>query len=88
MIKKNNMKAEARQLPLMLGKLVGGILAVIGFCGFVYITTRPPQPTTLSQMAYIAVDIIGVAVFVICNRTMSSCFPEHARDKVGRKDKP
>lgn len=72
----------------MLGKLVGGILAVIGFGGLVYISTRPPEPTTLSQMAWAAVGIIGVAVFVACNRTMSSCFPDDTRDKAGKNDKP
>ena len=71
----------------MLGKLAGGILAVIGFGGLVYISTRPPQPTTLTQMAWGAVGIIGVALFVLCNRTMVSCFPDEVPDKAGKKDK-
>lgn len=66
------MRSEVRQLPLMLGKLIGSILAVIGFGGLVYISTRPPNPALLSIILYIIVGIVGIVVFVVCARTMSS----------------
>jgi len=41
---KDSFRYEARQLPLMPGKLFGGILAVSGFGGLVFVGTRPPEP--------------------------------------------
>jgi len=85
---KSNLKEEARQLPLMLGKLIGGILAVVGFGGLVYISTRPPEPTALLVASYAVAGLIGIAVFVVCARIMSSRFGEDARDESGKKDRP
>lgn len=82
---KGNIRSEARQLPLILGKLIGGILAVIGFGGAVYISTRPPKPTAFSIISYGAVGIIGIAVFAICSRIMSSRFGANARYEAGKK---
>ena len=85
---KNSVRSEARQLPLMLGKLAGGILAVIGFGGLVYISTRPPEPTALSVASYAVAGIVEIAVFVVCARIMSSRFPDDARGGAGKKDRP
>lgn len=82
---KDSVRSELRQLPLMLGKLIGGTAAVIGFGGLVYISTRPPKPTTLSIAAYAAVGIIGIAVFAGCSRIMSSRFGKGDRSDAGRK---
>ena len=41
---KDSFRYEARQLPLMLGKLIGGILAATGFGGLVFVWTRPLEP--------------------------------------------
>ena len=41
---KDSFRYEARQLPLMPGKLIGGIPAVTGFGGLVFVGTRPPKP--------------------------------------------
>ncbi|MBP1747841.1 MAG: hypothetical protein H6Q52_380 [Deltaproteobacteria bacterium] len=82
---KDDMRYEARQVPLMLGKLLGGILAVIGFGGLVFISTRPPKPTTLSIVLHLIAGIVGITVFALCSRIMSSRCAREALDEAGRK---
>ena len=69
----------------MLGKVAGGILAVIGFGGLVFISTRPPKPAVLSLALYAIAGIAGIAVFIVCTRIMSSRadnrVPETARTR-------
>ena len=69
----------------MLGKLIGGIIAVIGFGGLVYISTRPPKPTALSIAAYAVAGVIGIAIFAACSHIMSSRFGKDARRDAARK---
>ncbi|ABB32875.1 hypothetical protein GeomeDRAFT_0423 [Geobacter metallireducens RCH3] len=57
-------RAELRQLPLMLGKLAGGIAAVIGFTAAVVIVTRRPGALDGLLPALLA-GCAGVAVFVL-----------------------
>ena len=68
----DGIRSEVRQLPLMLGKLIGCILAVVGFGGLVYVSTRPPKPAVLSIIVYAIAGIAGIAVFIVCVRIMSS----------------
>jgi hypothetical protein len=79
---KDGMRSEVRLLPLMLGKVVGGILTVIGFGGLVFISTRLPEPAVFSIALYV---IAGIAVFIVCARIMSSRadnrVPETARKR-------
>ena len=82
---KNGTKFELKQLPLMLGKLASGILAVIGFGGLVYITTRPPGPSGLAVVSYAAAFITGIALFVLCSRQMSSRSGQRTGDTEGSK---
>ncbi len=70
-------------MPLMLGKLIGGILAAAGFGGLVYVSTRPPKPAALSIMLYAAAGIAGVAIFVFCSRIVSSQTAKQAPDGEG-----
>lgn len=82
---KDYIRSEARQLPLTLGKLVGAVLAVIGFGGLVYISTRPPKPAAFLIVSYAVAGIIGIAVFAVCSRIMSSRFGANSRDQAGKK---
>ncbi len=67
---KEGTRSELRQLPFTLGKLVGGILSVIGFGGLVYMLTRPPKPA-VSVLLFAVAGILGVALFAFCSKAMS-----------------
>jgi len=68
---KEQIKAEARQLPFTLGKLVGGLMAVIGFGGTVMVLTRRPDPSWSGVLPYAAAGIAGLAVFIVSSRLLA-----------------
>ncbi|MHC1697793.1 MAG: hypothetical protein AB9919_07000 [Geobacteraceae bacterium] len=69
-------KSEIKRLPWMLGKLAGGILAVIGVAGLVLIWTGKSGSLLSSQLPYIISAVLGFVLFLLCSRAM-------ARSKTG-----
>lgn len=63
-------KAELRHLPLMLGKLAGGIAAVIGFTAAVVVVTRRPDWSAGDVLPALLAGSAGVAVFVLSARAL------------------
>lgn len=63
-------RAELRQVPLMLGKLVGGIAAVVGFTAAVVIVTRRPGGAAGDILPSLLAGSAGVAVFVLSGRAL------------------
>ncbi|GLI39988.1 hypothetical protein KI811_01975 [Geobacter hydrogenophilus] len=63
-------RAELRQLPLMLGKLAGGIAAVIGFTAAVAIATRRPGWSVGDILPALLAGCAGVAVFALSARAL------------------
>ena len=63
-------RAELRQLPLMLGKVAGGIGAVIGFTAAVVIVTRRPGWSAGDILPSLLAGCAGVAVFVLSARAL------------------
>ena len=63
-------RAELRQLPLMLGKLVGGIVAVIGITASVVIVTRRPGGDVGDLLPALLAGCAGVAVFALSGRAL------------------
>jgi len=43
----NQTKSEIKQLPFMLGKLLGGVMVVVGVTGLVLILDREVGPSSL-----------------------------------------
>jgi len=72
----NRTKSEIKQLPWMLGKLAGGILAVIGVAGMVLIWTGKSGPLLSSLVPYVFSTVLGFLLFLLCSRAM-------ARSKAG-----
>jgi len=68
---KDEVKSEVRQLPFMLGKVAGGLMAVIGFGGTVTVLTRQQHPSSSGLMVYVLTGIIGLALFVLSSRLMA-----------------
>ena len=73
---KNQIKAELKDLPFTLAKVIGGIMAVIGFTGVIIILTRKLNATYLDIIIYSILGIIGVSVF-----SLSSILFEKRRKK-------
>lgn len=68
---KDEMKSEVRQLPFMLGKVAGGLMAVIGFGGTVIALTRQ-QHSSSGLMVYVLTGIVGLALFILSSRLMAA----------------
>jgi hypothetical protein len=63
------LRSEFRRLPLVLGKLFGATLAVIGFPAMV-IVSRPPGASAGELFAYGFAGVVGLLVFVLCGRSL------------------
>ncbi|RQW83120.1 MAG: hypothetical protein EHM79_16985 [Geobacter sp.] len=72
----NRTKSEIKQLPWMLGKLAGGILAVVGVAGLVLIWTGKSGSLLSSLVPYVFSAVLGFLLFLLCSRAM-------ARSKIG-----
>ena len=58
-------KSDVRKLPLLIGKVTGGILAAIGIPGGIFISTGKPGRTQ-GALTFCIVGIIGIAIFIAC----------------------
>jgi hypothetical protein len=84
---KEHFKSEIKQLPFMLGKLAGGIMAVIGCTGTIIIMTRTPAPSFSDALPYSIVGIIGIALFLLSSVLLKKRINETAGDSPSQKDK-
>lgn len=64
-------KAEFKQLPLMLGKVLGGFAAVIGFMMAVMLLTRRPDSFLGDVRPSLLVGSTGMVIFVFCGRALT-----------------
>jgi hypothetical protein len=64
-------KAELKQLPLLLAKLLGGVMAVIGFPAVVVIATRKVNPSVPDVLPYLIMGIVGVFIFAGSSRALA-----------------
>lgn len=79
-------KSEIKQLPFMLGKLVGGILVVIGVAGLVLIWTGNSGPLLSSLVPYLFSALLGILLFQLCSRTMARRLEESPRQAVPTRE--
>ncbi|MEW6670285.1 MAG: hypothetical protein AB1427_01195 [Thermodesulfobacteriota bacterium] len=68
---KEQVKSEIKLLPMMIGKFIGGLLAVVGFAGAVVIVTRRPQVSFADIFPYAAAGVLGIAVFYAASRLLA-----------------
>ncbi len=73
---KEQMRSELRQLPYMLGKVLGGLMAVVGFGAAVYIYTHRPVMAPGAVLPYLLTGIAGLVIF----RVSSWLFKRRARN--------
>jgi Na+/melibiose symporter-like transporter len=79
-------KSEIKQLPFMLGKLLGGIMAVIGFPGII-IVNRKSNATFSDILPYFLLGIIGVCIFLISSKLFAERGNESAQSTPTLKEK-
>jgi len=74
-------RAEFRQLPLMLGKVLGGFAAVGGFMMVVMTLTRTSTSSAGSVLPSVLVGVAGVVVFILSGRALTrrAALPDEAR---------
>jgi len=79
-------KSEIKQLPFLLGKLIGGVMAVIGFPG-VIIVTRKPNATFSDILPYSLLGIIGICIFLISSKLFAKRLNESTHSTPTAKEK-
>lgn len=62
---------ELKHLSYMLGKVFGGILAVIGFGAAVYISTHRTILASGNILPYVLAGLIGLAIFCVSSMLSS-----------------
>jgi hypothetical protein len=67
---KKQIKWEIKQLPFMLGKFIGGAMAVIGFPGVIIIITRRSNPSFADIFPYLLLGILGIIIFIISSKLL------------------
>ena len=70
-------KSELTQLPCMLGKLLGGILAVVGFTAAVVLITRKAGQSLADILPYALLGGSGIIIFVLSSRLLAARLSEN-----------
>ena len=73
-------KAELKHLPFILGKLIGGLTAVIGFTAAV-IKTRTPGWSLTDILIYLLMGLIGGIIFTLSARALTRRLSGHPIDQ-------
>ena len=66
------LRSEAKRLPWMLVKVVGGVMAVIGFGGAVAVLTRRPDPSWGGVLGWELAGVIGLVLFLAASRSLTA----------------
>jgi hypothetical protein len=79
-------KAEVRQLPFMLGKLAGGVIAVIGFAGAIVAATGKPAASWSEIFAFLGAGVIGICIFALSSRLLKRHLEKNRYLMLSRED--
>jgi hypothetical protein len=83
---KKQIKSEIKQLPFMLGKLTGGVMAVIGCTGGIIVAGK--SNTSFSDIwPYFLMGIIGIGIFLISSKLYAKRLNENIHFTPTRKEK-
>ena len=74
---KNQVKTEIRQLPFMIGKLIGGAMAIIGFPGAIYLITRESSQPLLYILSFCLMGVFGIGIFLLSEKAYKSYMNEN-----------
>ncbi len=79
--------SEIKQLPLLLGKLLGGIMAAIGFPGAILVAARRANPTLPDILPYIVAGVAGIVIFTASSRALAKRFGNYGNEPLSMKEK-
>jgi len=74
-------KSEIKQLPFMIGKAIGGMMAVIGFTAAVVVITRSASPSFAGILPSALLGCLGVVIFVLSSRLLTRRLAEIPGEK-------
>lgn len=80
-------KSEIKQLPLLLVKLFGGIMASIGFPAVVVLATRRANPSLVDIVPYFVLGVLGVVIFAVSSRALAKRTSGNIGQTLASKDK-
>lgn len=68
---KQQIREDFKKLPLILGKLLGGITAVLGFTTAIWIMSRNSKISADVILFPLLMAAVGVVIFVLSGRSLS-----------------
>ncbi len=80
-------KSELKQLPLMLGKLLGGIMSVAGFTAAVLIITRKADQSVADILPFIFLGVAGIIIFLLSSRLLARRLSEKPAETIITNDR-
>jgi len=79
-------KSELKLLPLILAKLLGGIMTVAGVSAVVFLATRTPAPAGRGLLQFALLGISGIVVFILSSRVLAKRKADDAPQSLDEKD--
>jgi len=64
-------RSEMKQLPFMLGKLVGAAMAILGCSAAIVVQSGRPGMTASDAPRYWLAALMGIIIFVVSSRAMA-----------------
>ncbi len=74
-------------MPLLLCKLLGGFMAIIGLPGAVFISTRRANVTLPDVLPYVLTGLAGIVIFIASSRALAKRFGDNGNQTLAMKDK-
>jgi zinc transporter ZupT len=82
----DRVKSELKLLPFMIGKALGGIVAVIGFTAAVVIVTRRTAPSFADILPSALSGCLGILVFVLSSTLLTRRLSENPSENATSDD--
>lgn len=79
-------KSELKQLPFMLGKLLGSVVAIVGFTLAVLKVTRNPGYSFEDLVVYLVVGVGGIFIFMLSGKLLVKSLSE-SKDHTSTSEK-
>lgn len=83
---KKHFKPRIKQIPFLLGKTAGAVIAVIGFTAAIFTFTRKLDQTP-SIMTYFIISISGIVIFILCDKLLKRIPPNTDAEQNSKENK-
>lgn len=65
-----HIKSEINHLPFIIGKVIGGFMAAVGFPGAIAVSARQHVPQK-QVLLFCFVGILGILIFILCSKLLN-----------------